>query len=92
MQKNQKNHVNVMIVENLSTNLKASKFKLIQFIKKFKCELCDQKFSQFGNLLTHSKKIHNKIINRTSYECDTCKENFETPSKLKSHVTTTQEL
>ena len=51
--------------------------------KEFKCDICNAKFSNNGNLKTHIKTIHAKIKN---YECDKCNFTFSCNSHLKRHI------
>ena len=41
--------------------------------KPFKCDICDQSFSQKGNLSKHTASVHNS---NNSFKCDICDQIF----------------
>ena len=41
--------------------------------KPFKCDICDQSFSQKGNLSKHTASVHNS---NKSFKCDICDQIF----------------
>ena len=51
-------------------------------VKKFKCDLCDRKFSIKGQIRTHNRMFHIK----GNYECDICERQFSVPEYLKKHI------
>ena len=42
--------------------------------KAFKCDICDQSFSQKGNLSKHTASVHDS--NNSFYKCDICDQIF----------------
>ena len=51
--------------------------------KAFKCDICDQSFSQKGNLTKHTASVHDS---KKSFKCDICDHNFSEKANLKIHI------
>ena len=51
--------------------------------KLFKCDICDQSFSQKGNLTKHTASVHDS---NKSFKCGICDHNFCQKANLKIHV------
>jgi KRAB domain-containing zinc finger protein len=50
--------------------------------KDFKCDICDQAFTQTGNLKRHVNSVHTNISN---YSCDLCDYSLYYRSNLERH-------
>ena len=51
--------------------------------KPFKCEVCDMRFSQKGNLDKHTQMIH---VGQTKYNCAHCSKPFSKKYNLWVHL------
>lgn len=67
----------------LFSPIKVNAFKT-KPIKKFKCLICQKRYSTKGNLNNHTKTIHENI---RPYRCDynNCDKCYSNPSKLETH-------
>lgn len=54
-----------------------------KYPKTIPCDMCDQKFGVQRTLITHQKKVHNKI---PVFKCDTCGMILKTALYLKNHI------
>ena len=48
----------------------------------YKCEICNQSFTQKGNLDTHIKKIHEEF---EPFKCEICDKIFKQKGNLEAH-------
>jgi len=56
---------------------------MLNFLKKFKCEICSQKFSQKEELMQHEQIIHHKD---SPYDCKECNQFFSSMEDMRSHL------
>lgn len=55
----------------------------MKFFKRFKCAMCDQKFSQQEELMQHHQVVHFKDL---PYDCKHCNQNFSNMEDMRSHL------
>ncbi|MDX1596168.1 MAG: C2H2-type zinc finger protein [Nitrosopumilaceae archaeon] len=53
------------------------------FFKKFKCDVCNRKFSQQEELMQHQQTTHYKDY---PYDCKKCNKNFSSMEDMRSHL------
>ena len=51
--------------------------------KPFKCEHCEKRFNQSGNMVRHTKEMHSEVP--TSYQCNQCEKTFKNERALTGH-------
>ena len=55
----------------------------MKFLKKFRCEQCDKKFSKQEELMQHQQIVHNKDL---PYDCKVCNKFFSSMEEMRSHL------
>ena len=55
---------------------------MILFLKKYKCEIDNEKFDKYEELIEHSRKVHH----RTILKCNKCKKQFYSEKDRFHHV------
>ena len=53
------------------------------FFKKFKCSMCDLKFSQEEELMQHEQIVHYK---NNPYDCKDCNKSFSNMEDMRTHL------
>ena len=53
--------------------------------RNFKCDACQNSFTESGSLKKHTKTIHD---GQRNYKCDSCGKFFTQSGHLKNHITT----
>ena len=54
--------------------------------KKFKCDLCEKKFSRHYNLLEHKNIVHYGIKPEKIFDCNNCSKAYASKSELHRHI------
>ena len=73
-----KEHINaVHRTEPLNTNVHEGEQK------RFKCSLCESRFSKTNDLRRHISSVHE---GKRLYQCDNCEKSFKESGHLKSHI------
>ena len=74
-----KEHINaVHRTEPLNTNVHEGEAE-----KRFKCSLCESRFSKTNDLRRHISSVHE---GKRLYQCDKCEKSFKESGHLKSHI------
>ena len=55
----------------------------MKFFTKFRCEICNKKFSKEENLMHHQQTVH---YQNTPYDCKECDQNFSSMEEMRSHL------
>jgi len=55
----------------------------MKFFKKFRCDNCDQKFSQQEELMQHQQVVHYKD---SPYDCKECNQSFSNMEDMRTHL------